>query len=138
LSSLQDRHSAKHTLMSVKLETLGKVGSLPSAKARHSVKLTAVSYRRLLTALCRASPFTECSALGKAVFAECLPVQRILLSINVVVINSRTLPSVTLGKEFFAKCPTKSTRQSAQHSAKSRILVVILTILKTTMQYACN
>jgi hypothetical protein len=48
---------------------------------------------------------------------------RVLLSVNVVVTESRTLPSAALGKEFFAKCPIKSTRQSAEHSAKSRIPV---------------
>jgi hypothetical protein len=80
----------------------------------HSAKITAVSYRRLLTALYRVSLFVECLALGKAVFAECLPVPRVLLSVNVVITESRTLPSVTLDKDFFAECLTKSTRQSAR------------------------
>jgi hypothetical protein len=40
--------------------------------------------------------FTECLALGKAVFVECLPVPRVLLSVNVVVTESR--------------CRTKSTQ----------------------------
>ena len=44
--------------------------------------------------LCRVSSCTECSALGKGRFAECL-----------------TLPSAALGKAFFAECPTKGTRQ---------------------------
>jgi hypothetical protein len=56
--------------------------------------------------LCRVPFGAECSALGKARFAECL-----------------TLPSAALGKEF-AECPTKGTRQRSQHSAKPRIPVV--------------
>jgi hypothetical protein len=59
LPSVQDIHSAKHSLSSVGFETLGKVDSLPSANARHSVEVTAISYRWLLTALCRALPFTR-------------------------------------------------------------------------------
>jgi hypothetical protein len=75
----------------------------------HSAKITTVSYRRLLTALCRASLFAECLALDKVVFTECLSVSRILLSVNMVVTESSTLPSATLGKEGFAECPTKDT-----------------------------
>jgi hypothetical protein len=37
------------------------------------------------------------------VFAECLPVLRVLLLVNVVVTESRTLPSVALDKDFFAE-----------------------------------
>jgi hypothetical protein len=51
-------------------------------------------------------------------------VPRVLLSVNAVVTESRTLPSVALGKDFFAECPIESTRQSTEHSAKSRIPVV--------------
>jgi hypothetical protein len=58
--------------------------------------------------LCRVSSCTECSALGKGRFAECL-----------------TVPSAALGKAFFAECPTKGTRQRIQHSAKPAIPVVI-------------
>jgi hypothetical protein len=86
-------HSAKNNLPSVGFETLDKVYSLPSAKACRSAKITTISYRRLLTSLCRASPFVECSTLGKAVFAECLPVSRVLFSVNMVVTESRTLQS---------------------------------------------
>jgi hypothetical protein len=68
----------------------------------------------------------ECWALGKAVFAECLPVPRVLLSVNVVVIESRTLPSTALDKDLFTECPTKNTRQSAEHSANNRIPIVAL------------
>jgi hypothetical protein len=48
--------------------------------------------------------FVECLTLGKAVFAECLLVSSVLLSVNVVVTKS------------FAMC---DARQSADHSAKS-------------------
>jgi hypothetical protein len=41
---------------------------------------------------------------------------RFLLSVNVVITESRTLPSTALGKDFFAECPTK------KHSAKSQAL----------------
>jgi hypothetical protein len=81
-----------------------------SANARCSAKITVVSYRRLLTALCRAPPFAECLALGKDFFAECIFMPRVLLSVNALVTEGRTLPSVELGKD----CPTKSTRQSAR------------------------
>ena len=53
---------------------------------------------------------------------------RVLLSVNSVVTESRTLPSAALSKDFFVEYPTKSTRQSAEHSAKSRIWVVIESI----------
>jgi hypothetical protein len=104
--------------------TLDKKTSLSSVKARRSTKITAVSYRRLLTTLCRAPPFAECLALGKVFFAECLSVPRVLLSVNVVITESRNLPSAALDKEVFAECPTESTRQSVVHSAKSRIPVM--------------
>jgi hypothetical protein len=73
-------------------------------------------FRRRLTALCREPPFAECLALGKEIFAECIPVPRVLLSANVVVTGSRTLPSAALDKGSI-ECPTKalskapSTRQ---------------------------
>jgi hypothetical protein len=101
LPSVQGWHSAKYGLPSVCLETLGKVASPPSANARRSVKITTVSYRRLLTVLCRASLSVQCLPLGKAVFAECLPVSRVLLSVNMFVTESRNLPSVALSKEVF-------------------------------------
>jgi hypothetical protein len=55
---------------------------------------------------------------------------RDLLSANTVVTESRTLPSATLGKGFFTECLTKSTRQSAEHSAKTQIPVVISKLYK--------
>jgi hypothetical protein len=54
----------------------------------------------------------------------------VLLSINVVVIESRDVPSAALGKDFFVKCPIKSTRPSLEHSAKSRILVVVVCLVR--------
>jgi hypothetical protein len=51
-------------------------------------------------------------------------VPRVLLSVNTLFTESRTLPSAALGKVFFAECPTKSTRQSDEHSAKPWIPVV--------------
>jgi hypothetical protein len=50
-------------------------------------------------------------------------VPRVLLSVNSIVTESRTLPSAALDKDVFAECPIESTRQSAEHSAKRRIPV---------------
>jgi hypothetical protein len=70
-------------------------------------------------ALCRASLFAECLALGKAVFAECLPLSSVLLLVNMVITESRTLPSV---------------RQSVEHSVKSRIRVAKASCLKIELR----
>jgi hypothetical protein len=51
-------------------------------------------------------------------------VPRVLLSVNAFVTESRILSSATIGKLLFAECPTKNTRQSAEHSAKPQIPVV--------------
>jgi hypothetical protein len=56
-----------------------------------------VRFRQLLTPLCRALPFAECLALGKDFFAERISVSRVLLSVNAVITESRTLPNA--GKE---------------------------------------
>jgi hypothetical protein len=45
-------------------------------------------------------------------------------SVKSLFAESLALPSAALGKAFFAECPTKSTRQSLQHSAKPWIPVV--------------
>jgi hypothetical protein len=45
-------------------------------------------------------------------------VPRVLLSVNVVVTDSKTLSSATLGKDFFAECPIKNIRQSFKHSTE--------------------
>jgi hypothetical protein len=100
--------------------TLGKACSaecrtgLPSARTRLSTKIMTVSFRRWLTTLCRESSFAECWALDKGVFAECFSVPGVLLSVNVVVTESRTLPSAALDKDFFVEYPTKNTRQRAR------------------------
>jgi hypothetical protein len=49
-------------------------------------------------ALCRASPFAECLILSKKVVAECLPMLSVVLSINVVIAEIVSLPSVALDK----------------------------------------
>jgi hypothetical protein len=121
---------AKTFLPSAGQKALDKEASLLSARTRLSAKITTVSFRRRLTALCRALPFAECLALGKNFFVECISVSRVLLSVNAVVTESRTLPSAAHGKDFFAECWTKSTRQSASHSAKSRIPVVCMAYLQ--------
>jgi hypothetical protein len=48
-------------------------------------KLTAISYRRLLTALCRAPSFAECLVLSKDIFAECISVPRVKLSVTAII-----------------------------------------------------
>jgi hypothetical protein len=71
-------------------------------------------------------------------------VPRVLLSANVLVTESRTLPSAALGKGFFAEFLTKSTRQCGEHSTKSRIPVVVVTLVvghmlgsSTKDKYSC-
>jgi hypothetical protein len=70
--------------------------------------------------------FVEWSVLGKDIFAECISVLRVLHSVIELVTESRTLPSAALDKGFFAELPTKSTRQSVEHSAKAQISVVTI------------
>jgi hypothetical protein len=86
------------------LATLNKVTSLLSANAWRSAKVTAVSYKQLLTVLCRVSPFTEYVAL---VFVGCLSMPSVLLSVNVVVTESVT--SLSVRQKTLGKSPT--TRQ---------------------------
>jgi hypothetical protein len=62
-------------------------------------------------------------------------VPRVLLSVNAVVTESRTLPSAALGKDVFAECPIESTRQSVEHSTKSRIPVVIIVMFVVPYLY---
>jgi hypothetical protein len=120
----KEKKLKKYTLPSVYGETLGKETSLPSANSRRSAKITAVSYRRLLTTLCREPLFAECLALGKNFFIECISVPSVMLSVNALVTKSRSLSSAALGKNFFAEYPTKNICQSGEHSTKSRIPVV--------------
>jgi hypothetical protein len=77
-----------------------------------------VSFRRRLTTLCRALPFSSVWHSTK------ISLPRVLLSVNAVVTESRTLPRAALDKDFFVECPAKNILQSASHSAKSRIPVV--------------
>jgi hypothetical protein len=72
--------------------------ALPMTNSRRSAKITAVSYRRLLTTLCRES-----------LFAECISVPSVLLSVNMLVTESRSLSSAR--QKAFGKAP--STRQRA-------------------------
>jgi hypothetical protein len=52
-------------------------------------------------------------------------VSSVLHSVNQLVTESRTLPSVALSKGCFAECPRKSNWQRGRHSAKARIPVVL-------------
>jgi hypothetical protein len=97
LPSVHRRHSAKHALSSVDRQS----NFFPSGNAWRSAKVTVVNYRRLLTTLCRASPFADRVALGKEVFIECLSMPSVLHSVNGIVTESVILPSdrqKTLGK----------------------------------------
>jgi hypothetical protein len=87
-------------------------------------RLTAVSSGTAADGPLPRAPFAECVALGKLVFAECLPVPSVQHSVKGLFAESLTLPRAALGKAFFAECPTKSTWQRIQHSAKPRIPVV--------------
>jgi hypothetical protein len=87
----------------VSKKTLGKEVILLSAKVWRSAKLTVVSYRRLLTTLCRASCFAESLTLGKGGFAESLSMSSVSLSVNDVVAESLISPRVILDKECFAE-----------------------------------
>jgi hypothetical protein len=106
-------HSAKKPLCRV-----------PAVGSRQ--RLTAVSFGMAADGPLPRAPFAECLTLGKLVFAECRPVPSVQHSVKGLFAESLTLPSAALGKAFFAKCPTKGTRQIIQHSAKPRIPVVLV------------
>jgi hypothetical protein len=89
-------------------------------------RLTAVSFRTAADGPLSSATVAECLTLGKHLFAESSPVPSVLHSVNQLVTERRNSPSVALGKAAFAECPTKGTRQSGRHSAKSRIPVVTL------------
>jgi hypothetical protein len=105
-------------------KALGKEDSLSSARTRLSAKITAVSFRRPLTVLCREPLFAECRALGKEIFAEC------------------TADSPTLGKrrryreQDFAEYGTRQRLlcrvSDKKHSTKARIPIVALIDLDIT------
>jgi hypothetical protein len=100
---------------------------LSSVHRRHSVKtlfaecqvfdtrqrLTAVSCRRPLTALCRAH---LCRVLAARQSSLC----RVFLCAECPALGKQALYQA----QYFAECPIKSTRQRACHSAKARISVV--------------
>jgi hypothetical protein len=111
LPSVQLGHSTKPALPSVKQG--GTRQRRLFADCQNSA-LGKGNDRQLLTAtdgLCRESPFVECVALDKEIFAECISVPRVLLSVTTTFAESKTLPSSALGKE-----PDK------KHSAKRRAL----------------
>jgi hypothetical protein len=87
-------------------------------------RLTAVSFGTAADGPLPRAPFAECLTLGKIVFVECRPVPSVHHSVNGLFAEILTLPSVALGKAFFAECPIKGTRQRIQHSAKPAIPVV--------------
>jgi hypothetical protein len=87
-------------------------------------RLTVVSFMTAADGPLPSATFAECLTLGKHVFAESSPMPSVLHSVNQLVTESRNLPSAALGKAVFAECPTKGTRQSVRHSAKSWIPVV--------------
>jgi hypothetical protein len=65
-------------------------------------------------------------------------VPSVLHSVNQLVAESRNSPSAALGKAAFAECPTKGTRQSGRHSAKSWIPVVLATVPNTELDHALD
>jgi hypothetical protein len=106
-------HSAKKPLCRV-----------PAVGSRQ--RLTAVSVGTAVDGPLPRAPVAECLTLGKLVFAECRPVPSVQHSVKSRVAESLASPSVALGKDVFAECPTKGTRQRIQHSAKPWIPVVII------------
>jgi hypothetical protein len=109
-------HSAKKTLCRV-----------PTVGSRQ--RLTVVSFGTAADGPLPRALFVECLTLGKLVFAECCPVPSVQHSVKGLFVESLTLPSAALSKAFFAECPTKSTRQRIQHSAKPRIPIVYVYVL---------
>jgi hypothetical protein len=91
--------------------------------------LTAVSFGTAADGFLPRAPFAECLTLGKLVFAERCPLPSVQHSVKSLCAESLTLPRAALGKEGFAECPTKGTRQRIQHSTKTRIPVVIYRVV---------
>jgi hypothetical protein len=98
-------------------------------------RLMAVSSRTAADGPLPSATVAECLTLGKHIFAECSPVPSVLHSVNHLITESRNSPSAALGKATFAECPTKGTRQSGRHSAKSRIPVVLPMILTMALSF---
>jgi hypothetical protein len=91
----------KYTLPSVCRGTLGEDCFMSSVNACRLIKLTTVSYRWLLTALCGASCYAKSLTLSKGDFAECRPsMSSVSLSVNVVVAKSLISPSTRQWVEF--------------------------------------
>jgi hypothetical protein len=129
LPSVQRRHSVKRSLPSARYLALSKKASLSSADLGARQRLTAVSFRTAADGPLPRAAFAERLPLDKRVFAESFSVPSVMHSINQLVTESRTLPSVALGKACFAECPRKSTRQRSWHSAKARIPVVFVVVV---------
>jgi hypothetical protein len=72
--------------------------------------------------------FAECLTFVKAVFVERLSVLSVLLLVNVVVTESRTLPSAALGKEFLS-----SALQNALSKSQIPIVVMVVKFNTTTI-----
>jgi hypothetical protein len=104
---------------------LGKEASLPRANGWHSANTNGRQFGTAADSFLPRAPFAECLTLDKPVFAECCPLPSVQHSVKSLCAESLTLPSAALGKAFFAECPTKDTRQKIQHSAKTRIPVVL-------------
>jgi hypothetical protein len=110
------RHSAKpgkHSTNSFSSLSLSKEDSANCT----SVKLMAVNYIRLLMVLCRASHFAESVTLGKASFAECLPMPSVSPSVYEVCVESLRLGLFEIFSASghqklmrIAKCPSFSAR----------------------------
>jgi hypothetical protein len=118
-------HSAKKTLCRV-----------PAVGSRQ--RLTAVSFGTAADGPLPRAPFAECLTLGKLDFAESPPVPSVQHSVKGLFAERLTLPSAALGKDFFAECPTKGTRQRIQHSVKPTIPVVPLQALFVYINPALN
>jgi hypothetical protein len=125
LPSVWRRHSAKSPLPSAHYLALGKMTlcRVPTHGSRQ--RLTAVSFGMAADGPLPSATFAESFTLGKRVFAEWGPVSSVQHSVKRLVVESLTLPSVALGKAFFAECPKKGTRQRGWHSTKPRIPVVV-------------
>jgi hypothetical protein len=101
--------------------------------------LTAVSYRRPLTVLCRAPPSPSVWHSAKRSLPNVyISVPRVLLLVNVFITESWTLPNMALDKVFFVEYPTKNIRQSDEHSVKPRIPVAKKEGTNTKPPTLCN
>ena len=100
-------------------KALGKEDSLSSARTRLSAKITAVSFRRPLTVLCREPLFAECPALGKEIFPECTADSPTLGKRRRYQEQNFTLPSKALGKNFLPTVRQKTLDRAPSTRKKS-------------------